>query len=91
MGKLGGGITLLVIGAILTFAVDVKIPGIGKDALGLILMAGGVLAILLWFVTENSHRRARTVVTGDPVVEEQVPLVDDGLAQAPVRRRRRYF
>jgi hypothetical protein len=91
MGKLGGGITLIVIGAILTFAVDINIPGIGKDALGVILMVGGALAIALWFVTENQYRRSRTVVDSAPMGEEPVLLVDDGVPAVPVRRRRRYF
>jgi uncharacterized membrane protein len=91
MGKLGGGITLIVIGAILTFAVEITIPGIGKDALGVILMAGGALAIALWFVTENQHRRRHTVVESAPMVEEPVLLADDGVPPVPVRRRRRYF
>ena len=77
MGKLGAGITLLVIGAVLTFALTIDIPGIGKDTLGIILMAGGGLAIGFWLMTENRHRGT--------YVEESV--VDDGVT--PVRRRRR--
>ena len=81
MGKLGAGITLLVVGAILTFALTIDIPGIGKDTLGIILMAAGVLAIGFWLMTENGYRRSSTYV------EEPAPVVDDGVA--PVRRRRR--
>jgi hypothetical protein len=91
MGKLGAGITLLVIGAILTFAVDVTIPGVGKDALGVILMLGGLLAIGLWLMTENDRRTHHTVVERDAVVDEPVGLVDDGVRPVPVRRRRRFF
>jgi hypothetical protein len=91
MGKLGGGITLIIIGAIMTFAVDINIPGIGKDALGVILMVGGALAIALWFVTENQYRRSRTVVDSAPMVGEPVLLADDGVPPVPARRRRRYF
>lgn len=88
MGKLGAGITLLVIGAILTFAVNVNIPGIGKDALGVILMLGGVLAIGLWLVTEGQRRR--TLVGSDAVVEEPVGYVDE-VRPVAERRRRRFF
>ena len=81
MGKLGAGITLLVVGAVLTFAVNIDIPGIGKDALGIILMAAGVLAILFWLMTENRYRHGSSYV-------EETPVIDDGVA--PVRRRRRF-
>jgi uncharacterized membrane protein len=89
MGKLGAGLTLLVIGAILTFAVTIDIPGIGKDALGVILMLGGALAIALWLVTEQ--RRHHTVVESDPVLEEPVGYADDGVRPVAARRRRRFF
>ncbi len=89
MGKLGAGITLLVIGAILTFAVNVNIPGVGKDALGVILMLGGGLAIALWLMTE-SQRRRRTVVDSDAVVETPVAY-DDQVQPVAERRRRRFL
>jgi hypothetical protein len=91
MGKLGAGITLVVIGAILTFALTIDIPGIGKDTLGIILMVGGLLAIGLWLMTENQYRQGRTVVGSDPVVEDRAPLVDDGVAPVAARRRRRFL
>jgi len=87
VGKLGAGITLLVVGAVLTFALTVDIPGIGKDTLGIILMVGGAVAIGLWLMTENQHRRGHTVVAGDPLIEDRATVVDDGVA--PARRRRR--
>ena len=90
MGKLGAGITLLVIGAVLTFAVTIDIPGIGKDALGIILMLGGALAIALWMVTENQQRNHRTVVESDAVLEEPAGYVDD-VRPVAARRRRRFF
>ena len=82
MGKLGAGITLLVVGAILTFALTIDIPGIGKDTLGIILMAAGVLAIVFWLMTENRYRHGGGYV-------EEAPVIDDGVA--PVRRRRRFL
>jgi len=47
---IGLGIVLIVIGAILAFALNVDIPGVGDDTLGYILMAAGVLAIILSFL-----------------------------------------
>ena len=46
---IGLGIVLIVIGAILAFALNIDIPGVGDDTLGYILMAAGLLAIILSF------------------------------------------
>lgn len=46
---IGLGIVLIVIGAILSFALEVNIPGISDNILGYILIAAGVVAILLSF------------------------------------------
>jgi len=87
MGRVGGGITLIVVGAILTFAVRVDVPGIGEYALGLILMLAGIVLLVLHFVLLNQRQRSHTVVEDRPryveeVVEEE-PVVER-------RRRRRY-
>jgi len=47
---IGLGIVLIVIGAILAFALNVDIPGVGDDTLGYILMIAGALAIILSLV-----------------------------------------
>jgi len=89
MGRVGGGITLIVVGAILTFAVRVDVPGIGEYALGLILMLAGIALLVLHFVLLNQRRRSYTVVERrSPVVE------DDVVEEEPVverRRRRRIY
>ena len=55
---LGLGIFLLVVGAILYFAVgDTSVAGIDLTTVGIILMAAGVLAIILSFLAT----RRRTV------------------------------
>lgn len=46
---IGLGIVLLVLGAILAFALDIDIPGIEDDVLGYILILAGLLAIVLSF------------------------------------------
>lgn len=91
MGKLGTGITLLVVGAMLTFALNIDIPGVGKDALGIILMLGGLLVLGLWLVTENQRRHRHAVVEQEHVVEESVPVVEEDVPPARTRRRRRYL
>ena len=58
---IGGGITLLVIGAILSFAVRDNISGVNLTVIGYILMAAGVLAIILSMIfnaqrTNTTHR-----------------------------------
>lgn len=53
---IGLGIVLVVIGAILSFAVNVDIPGVSDDVLGYILMAAGLLAIILSFIYSASRR-----------------------------------
>lgn len=87
MGKVGGGITLIVVGAILTFALRANIPGLGEYALGLILMFAGALLLVLHFVTQNQRRSAHTVVEErGPVVEDRREVVTE--EPAPERRRR---
>jgi ABC-type amino acid transport system permease subunit len=59
---IGLGIVLIVLGAILVFALDVNIPGVGDDTLGFILMAAGALAILLSFALSARLRGGMTTV-----------------------------
>lgn len=64
---IGLGITLLVVGAILTFTdLDSEYLGTGLDTVGWILIAGGALAIILGLV--QNAQRARTEHT---VVQER--------------------
>ena len=81
MGEIGGGVTLLVVGAILLFALEIDIPGIGTDTLGIILMLAGAVLLVLGLVTETQHRRGGTLVEDRDAV-----VVDE-----PARRRRRYL
>lgn len=86
---IGLGIVLLVVGAILAFdVVTVNIAHVNAEALGVILMVGGALAILLSFaVRERYFVRRREVVSAPPVVAQPVvqppvvveapPVVDD--------------
>lgn len=62
---IGGGITLIVLGLIfLTGVIQFDIPGVGEQALGLILVLGGIAAIVL----TQTFWRDRRGVTG-PVSE----------------------
>jgi uncharacterized membrane protein HdeD (DUF308 family) len=67
---IGVGIVLIVIGAILLFALDVDLPFVSDDTLGVILLVVGVLAVVLALVMNAQRSRTRHVqetrYTGPP-------------------------
>jgi predicted membrane channel-forming protein YqfA (hemolysin III family) len=72
--SLGVSIFLLVVGAILTFAVDVTTSGFSINTVGIILMIAGALGLVLSLLFWSSfapYRRGRTVAGPDTVVEER--------------------
>jgi hypothetical protein len=86
--RIGVGIFLMVLGAILAFAVETDVPGINVNTLGVILLLIGLVAVLysllFWStVTPWGRRRIdarRRMVGLEPpadVVEEH--RLDDGL------------
>lgn len=88
---IGLGITLLVIGAILYFTgIDESIVSGGLDTVGLILMIGGVLALVMGLILNAQRTRTQhTTVTerrGAPdVVERRVDEPD--VVERRVERR----
>ncbi len=72
--SLGAGIFLLVVGAILAFAVNLEVPGIDLVTVGYILMIAGAVGIILGIVLLTRRRRtvaeSRSVV--DPATGESV-------------------
>jgi Na+/proline symporter len=68
--RIGTGIFLLALGAILAFAVDYDISGIELSTIGWILMACGLLAIILFLTVWGP--RDRTVDRGAVVEERRV-------------------
>jgi hypothetical protein len=71
---IGISLFLLVIGAILTFAVDVRASGFNLNTVGIILMVGGLLGLVfsaLFWSSFSPWTRRRTVAGGDRVVEER--------------------
>lgn len=60
--SIGTGIVLFVIGAILTFAVNVDVPGISLDLIGYILMGAGVVVFVLGLVFMLRKRQSVTTV-----------------------------
>ena len=76
---IGLGIVLIVIGAILAFALDIDLPGIEDDTLGWILIVAGILAILLSFAYANRRRVGVTTTREsqiDPVTGSRVDRTD---------------
>ena len=60
---IGVGIFLIVVGAILTFAVDATVAGLDLDVVGWILMLAGAAGLVLFFYFWNRHRGSRAVTT----------------------------
>jgi uncharacterized protein DUF6458 len=76
---IGLGIVLIVLGAILSFALNVDLPGIDDDTLGFILMAAGVVAILLSFAMRGRSGRGYSATrqsTVDPATGTRVDRTD---------------
>lgn len=68
---LGGCILLIAVGAILTFASDWEMRSVDLDAVGLILMAVGLIGVATF---RSIARRRRLLLGGhEPVVEEERP------------------
>jgi hypothetical protein len=66
---------LLVLGAVLTFAVDVSAEGFNLNTVGLILMVAGVIGLLLsllfWSSFSPYRRRSVDTYPEERVVEER--------------------
>ena len=60
---IGVGILLIVVGAILTFAVDATVAGLNLDVVGWILMLAGVAGLIFFLYFWHGRRTPRAVVT----------------------------
>ncbi|HWD47527.1 MAG TPA: DUF6458 family protein [Actinomycetota bacterium] len=74
--SIGASIFLLVIGAILTFAVNVTTEGFNLNTVGIILMVAGVVGLLLSLLFWSSfspyrRRSVRTDLPEERVIEER--------------------
>ncbi|HWM17114.1 MAG TPA: DUF6458 family protein [Microbacterium sp.] len=72
--SIGTGVVLFVIGAILTFAVNVELDWINLDLIGYILMGAGVLVFLVGIILLFRKRSRETVTRTavDPAAGERV-------------------
>jgi hypothetical protein len=62
----GSGIFLIVVGAIILFALNINVAGLDEGTLGLILIAAGIVILVLALISApfrywGSRRRAATV------------------------------
>ena len=76
---IGAALALIVVGAILRFAITTSINGIAIPTIGLILMIVGVIGVVLWLIFWAPWARTRRVVYREAVPPEEV---------SSVRRRR---
>ena len=76
---IGLGILLIVVGAVLAFAVDLAVSGVDLQLVGYIMMAAGVLAVIVSLVTnqQRTHTEHRQVVDRRDVVDGPEPRRDD--------------
>ena len=58
---IGLGIVLIVVGAILLFALNVNMPYIEDNTLGIILIVAGVISLILALVMQQQRGRTKHV------------------------------
>ena len=58
---IGLGIVLIVIGAILVFALNVNLPFVSDNTLGIILIVAGVIALIAALVMQQQRGRTKHV------------------------------
>jgi Domain of unknown function (DUF6458) len=68
--RIGAGIAIMVVGAIIAFAVRDTSDTLNLTALGIIIMLGGAAGIWLSYRIANPRRLAETTVI-DPEIEKQ--------------------
>jgi len=74
--SIGVGIFLMVVGAVLAFAVRDSWDAINLQVIGYILLLAGLAGILLSFYITNRRRRVETDAI-DPAVEEEYRVVEE--------------
>jgi hypothetical protein len=82
--SIGTGIVLFVIGAILTFALNLEVSWINLDMVGYLLMGAGFIVFLIGIILMVRRRQSVTTVhsgtdpaTGGPVTERRTSSTPD--------------
>lgn len=63
---IGGSIGLIILGAILTFAVSAEVSGLDLNIVGIVLMVGGVVGLIFGLTLRQRRAAATRVVEDDP-------------------------
>lgn len=79
--SIGGGIALIVIGAILAFAVRDAVPGVDLVIIGYICMAAGAVGLILGLVLTYQRSSRRRLSSTETVERQQTPS-----GEATIRR-----
>lgn len=74
--SIGVGIFLMVVGAVLAFAVRDSWDAVNLQVVGFILLLAGAAGIVLSFYITNRRRRVETNAI-DPAVEEEYRVVEE--------------
>ena len=77
--SIGASIFLLVVGAVLTFAVNVTAEGFSINSVGIILMIAGAVGLLLSLLFRSSFSpyRRRTIAPGERLVPPEERVVEE--------------
>jgi len=67
---IGAAIFMIAAGAIITFALEIRVGWLDLDVVGWVLMLAGAVALILTMTIWSSRRR--TTVTSAPVTERRV-------------------
>jgi Domain of unknown function (DUF6458) len=80
---IGAGIFLIVVGAILTFALNLTVAGLNLHVVGWILMAAGVAGLIMFFYFWNRRRTPQAVVTERRSYDSSQPPVTASPTEQP--------
>lgn len=68
---IGGSLALIIVGAILAYAVDYQVSGIDIKVVGVILMIGGLVGLIIGLIRIATARRNGPPPPGTHVHEER--------------------
>lgn len=71
-GSIGGGVLLFVIGAILSFALQIEWDVMDISLIGYILMGAGVVLFLIGMISAFTSNKKRTEIRRDPATGSEV-------------------
>ena len=80
---IGGSVALIAIGAILTFALDVRVGWLDLDVVGWILMVAGVIGIILTMTIWNRRTRPVETVAVDPTLDQPTEYRREEIRRTP--------